>query len=227
MESSNILILLIALFIFQKLNNKYGIVTFIFTKFVNSNNAIHKKAAKLNAEYKTIKLEQDGISAQDQYGKWTKLNRKLDEIEKKKKTLKTELDAINKQNKENVQKYEKFLIKFPFMGLKMWYGKTLLLEFESIKSISKVLPYTLEQMCTVGITGLPLIFIKQAIAFIRNDSSKIAAAKPSTGVSFGILFYCLESVISELFTIFNSNVFSKVEFPHHALKEEFEKHDLD
>lgn len=229
MDSNHILILLITLFIFQKLNNHFGIFAFVFTKLVNNNNKIQKQAAKLNSDYKKIKLEQDGISAQDQYGKWTKLNRKLDEIEKQTKKLKTQLDEINKTNKANVAKYEKFLIKFPFMGLKMWYGKTLLLEFESIKVISNVLPYTLEQMCTVGITGLPLIFIKKGISFIRNDGGKgiSASTKPSTGVSIGILFYCLESVISELFNIFNSNVFSKIEFPEHAVKEEFERHDLD
>ncbi|KAL6928681.1 hypothetical protein ACO0SA_002010 [Hanseniaspora valbyensis] len=214
MDSNHILILLITLFIFQKLNNHFGIFAFVFTKLVNNNNKIQKQAAKLNSDYKKIKLEQDGISAQDQYGKWTKLNRKLDEIEKQTKKLKTQLDEINKANKANVAKYEKFLIKFPFMGLKMWYGKTLLLEFESIKVISNVLPYTLEQMC---------------ISFIRNDGGKgiSASTKPSTGVSIGILFYCLESVISELFNIFNSNVFSKIEFPDHAVKEEFERHDLD
>lgn len=227
MDSNHILILLISLFVFQKLNTKFGIVTYIFTKVINNNNKIQQQAVKINSEYKKIKAEQDGISAQDQYGKWTKLNRKLDALEKQQKTLKTQADEVNKANKANVQKYEKFLISFPFMGLKMWYGKTLLVEFESFKTISKVLPYTLEQMCTVGVTGLPLIFIKKGISFIKNDSSKAAAARPSTGISIGILFYCLESVISELFNLFNSNVFSRVEFPHHVFKEEFEKHDLD
>lgn len=85
MDSNNILILLLSLFVFQKLNNHYGIITFIFTKIINSNSKIQKKAVKLNSEYKKIKLEQDSISAQDQYGKWTKLNRKLDEIDKQKK----------------------------------------------------------------------------------------------------------------------------------------------
>lgn len=105
----------------------------------------------------------------------------------------------------------------------MYYGKTLIFQFEHKSSISRILPDFLEQICTVGFTGIPITFIKMLLGFIRNDSNVSEFGyKKGNGVSIGILFYCLESVISEFLGLFSNNVFSKVEMPN-SLKEGGEK----
>lgn len=214
MEPNTILLLLFSLFILQKINNKFHIIAFLINRVVFSNNATLKEILALNKEYIEIKKEQDTISAQDQYGKWTKLNRKLDAINAKKGTLNTKLDQVTKDNSAKVKKIENFIIKYPFLALKMYYGKTLIFEFEHRSAISRVLPDFLEQICTVGFVGIPKTFIKMLLGFIRNDSSiSEFGYKKGNGVSIGILFYCLESVISEFLGLFSNNVFSTVEVP--------------
>lgn len=219
MEANTILLLLFTFFILQKVNNKFHIIAFIINKVVFSNNATFKQLIALNKEYIEIKKEQDKISAQDQYGKWTKLNRKLDDITAKKKTLTSKIEQTTKENDAKVKKIENFIIKYPFLGLKMYYGKTLIFQFEHKAAIARILPDFLEQICTVGFTGIPITFIKMLLSFIRNDSNiSEFGYKKGNGVSIGILFYCLESVISEFLGLFSNNVFSRIEVPE-SLKE--------
>lgn len=223
MESNTIFLLLLTFFILQKVNKKFNIIAFLINKVVFSNNSTFKELIALNKEYIEIKKEQDTISAQDQYGKWTKLNRKLDVINAKKASLNSKIDQTTKENQAKVSKIENFIIKYPFIALKMYYGKTLIFQFEHKSSISRILPDFLEQICTVGFTGIPITFIKMLLGFIRNDSNVSEFGyKKGNGVSIGILFYCLESVISEFLGLFSNNVFSKVEMPN-SLKEGGEK----
>lgn len=90
----------------------------------NNEHNLLKKLDLLIKERKSIEFERDSISAQDQYAKWTKLNRKFDKINLEITEISSNVKA-EKSNKINkISNLIVLLQKLPLNFIKFWYARS-------------------------------------------------------------------------------------------------------
>ncbi|ODV85071.1 hypothetical protein CANARDRAFT_234991 [[Candida] arabinofermentans NRRL YB-2248] len=93
-----------------------------YTKATQSSKYAQYK--KLKDEQISINRERSLLSAQDNYAKWTKLNRKFDQLSEKLAAIESELNM----NKVKVESTIKLALKFttvvPITLMKVWYSRT-------------------------------------------------------------------------------------------------------
>ncbi|CAH2354566.1 golgi to ER traffic protein 1 [[Candida] railenensis] len=137
------------------------------------------KLAKLKSDLTSIKAERSKVSAQDQYAKWTKLNRQHDKLE-------AEIKVMNEaivQDEQRISKYVGYIITIattiPIWVSRVWFRKTILFYVPP-----GALPYPVE-----WVLALPFV--------------------PTGGIGLTIWMFSLNSVISSLISTIQFIFFDK------------------
>lgn len=137
------------------------------------------KVAKLKSDLATIKAERSKISAQDQYAKWTKLNRQHDKLEA---DIKVMNEAIV-QDEQRISRYIGYIITIattiPIWVSRVWFRKSILFYVPP-----GALPYPVE-----WVLALPFV--------------------PTGGIGLTIWMFSLNSVISLLISTIQFIFFDK------------------
>lgn len=119
----------------------------------------HPKFAKLAAkrkEFVDINKERRSISAQDQYAKWTKLNRQLDAVSAEMKTLGDEMSVEKAQFTKLLDLVIMALTTAPIWFSRYWYRKNVLFYFPTGVLPSKVEWFLALPFMSTGAVGLTI-----------------------------------------------------------------------
>ena len=84
-------------------------------------------------EQKELTDINNSISAQDNYAKWTKNNRKLEKLSSELKELKEKMTVESRQLKKATGTIKLLTLKLPFLVLKLWKGKEIVYYLPSDK----------------------------------------------------------------------------------------------
>ena len=120
MEPIALLIFATCFFFIQKL---LGLITeFIVQLLVRYSNEFHKVKSLKQDRYDT-NIAKNKLSPQDQYAKWTKLNRKVDQLNSEIDTAEKALQAKKDQLSSSTTLLKRLITLLGFL-IKIWYRKT-------------------------------------------------------------------------------------------------------
>lgn len=170
----------------------------------------HQELAKINRT----------ISAQDDYARWTKNNRKLTQLEKQLKSLKEELSKANAQNKQLLGRLKLLSLTLPFLFLKLWKGKHVVYYLPKANVFPKVMS---------GVWSQGWFYIALWPLRLLKGQSASTASVTDVGVSLGIWLWALQRVIDTIEFLFKQLLLTPVVAEPHAAKHEItsDKIDLD
>lgn len=139
----------------------------------------HKKLAGINRS----------ISAQDDYARWTKNNRKLTQLENELKKLKEDLANASAKNKQILGRLRLLSLTIPFILLKLWKGKHIVYYLPK----SNVFPRIISGVWSEGWFYLGMAPLRMF------KSQPIGTASVSeVGVSLGIWLWALQRVFDTI-----------------------------
>ncbi|QLL32931.1 hypothetical protein HG536_0D04530 [Torulaspora globosa] len=138
------------------------------------------------SEHQKLVSVNRSISAQDDYARWTKNNRKLTLLEKELQSLKEELGRASAQNKQLLGRLRLLSLTLPFLALKLWKGKHVVYYLPRAELFPKVVSGVWSQGWFY-VALLPLRLLKR--------QSIGAASVTDVGVSLGIWLWALQRVI--------------------------------
>ncbi|GMM57778.1 GET complex subunit [Maudiozyma humilis] len=180
-------------------------------------------AAKLH-EQKTLQEENHSISAQDNYARWTKNNRKLDKLAGEVKELRAQVLSQQGQGRKLLKNSRLLLLTLPFLGLKLWKGKEIVYYLPS----SRLFPHLLNGTWHQGWLFLAMYPLKLVLSRVNSvyDVSFVTEkltvfSGPAVGVSLGIWLWALTSVLASIEFVVNTLVLGeKLEDPVKAAKKQ-------
>lgn len=119
---------MLALLTFSALQNHYGkdnIVQSLWLVFLKySSNPKLKQLNELKKTRRAIYVEKTALSPQDQYAKWTKLNRKFDELGKTIESLETEIVDLKNGFCKKISGLLSVVYWIPMIYFRGWNRKT-------------------------------------------------------------------------------------------------------
>ncbi|CAI4062010.1 hypothetical protein SKDZ_07G2330 [Saccharomyces kudriavzevii ZP591] len=168
-------------------------------------NELSKKYFNKMKERHELKELNNTISAQDNYAKWTKNNRKLDSLDREINDLKNEIKSQNKAFQGNLQKLRLLALTVPFFVFKIVYGKTPIYKLSS--STSTLFPTFVTGVWSQGwfyVVLHPLRTISQRWHIMEGKfgTAKFDAVTLQS-VSLGIWVWALMNVINGIEFIVN------------------------
>lgn len=128
MEPYTLLLSILGLLTYSAFLSHYGqenviqSLWLIYLKY--SSNPKLQELNQLKKDKKQIYIEKTGLSPQDQYAKWTKLNRKFDELSKKIDDLETKLIDMNQNFNKKISMVLKISYWCPMIVFRCWFRKT-------------------------------------------------------------------------------------------------------
>ncbi|SMN22545.1 similar to Saccharomyces cerevisiae YGL020C GET1 Subunit of the GET complex [Maudiozyma saulgeensis] len=176
------------------------------SKFTQSNTSSYKDYMSKLHEQKILQEENHSISAQDNYAKWTKNNRKLDKLAIELKTLKTQIHEQASNSQKFLKTCKLIGLTLPFFALKMWKGKEIVYYLPSNKMFPHLFNGTWHQGW-LFVAMYPLDFVLSKINNVY-DVTFIASKVPvykgtAVGVSLGIWVWALTNVLASIEFVIN------------------------
>lgn len=138
------------------------------------------------AQHQKLVAVNRSISAQDDYARWTKNNRKLTLLERELQGLKEELRRASVQNKQLLGRLRLLSLTLPFLALKLWKGKHVVYYLPRAEVFPKIVSGVWSQGWFY-VALLPLRLLKK--------QSVGTASATDVGVSLGIWLWALQRVI--------------------------------
>lgn len=177
---ATITIVTIITYIFTYLINREKCSNWIASKFLGDKNSI-KKLSVLSKERRQIELERNSISAQDQYAKWTKLNRKLNKLNDEITGLSEKISSEQSKHINTISRLIMIVQNAPMYFVKFWYARTPVLLFIQNTPYSWKIPF-------------PLSYLMRMPMGQRNSVSALFWCMAVEGVlsvihTFGVDFY--------------------------------------
>lgn len=179
--------------------------------------AVGNKYRRLLAEHQELATLNKSISAQDDYARWTKNNRKLTQMDNELKRLKEQLASATAQNKQILGKLRLVSLTLPFLALKVWKGKHVVYYLPN----SKVFPKVISSVWSQGWMYLAL----SPLRFLTGKSV-IAASATEVGVSLGIWIWALQRVIDTLEFVVKQLLLTSAVARPHAPDSHGQKHEI-
>lgn len=180
------------------------------------------EARKLRTEYSRLLLERQGlreengsISAQDNYARWTKNNRKLGEMEKKLDAIRGKLQESNASSKKFFGSVKLIGLTIPFWILKIWQRNYLVYHLPKQDLFPKLLS---------GVWARGWLYLALGpLQYLRNGALSIQD-HVSLGVSLGIWIWALQTTISTIEFLVRQLILTKaVNAPPQNVKSEDKK----
>ena len=158
-----------------------------------------QKYAAIVKERKHLHDENQSISAQDNYARWTKNNRKLSKLDSDLESLRQNLKQITDAQNGLLKKLKLVGITIPFLILKLWKGKHIVYDLPS----KDTYPVIISGVWSQGWLYLGLL----PLNILRGiDSSKKIA---NFGVSLGIWLWALQKTIDTIEFLLQQFLFQK------------------
>ncbi|CEP60491.1 GET complex subunit GET1 LALA0_S01e12112g [Lachancea lanzarotensis] len=79
---------------------------------------------ELSKKLHSLQTQQRSISAQDEYAKWTKLNRQIAQLDKQVKAAQEELKQMRQAGEKSLSRVRLLTLTAPLLLLRFWKGKT-------------------------------------------------------------------------------------------------------
>ncbi|CCK70075.1 GET complex subunit GET1 KNAG_0D03290 [Huiozyma naganishii CBS 8797] len=136
------------------------------------------------AEYAALKEKNMGVSAQDEYTKWTLNNRKLDKLNKRIDSLKQEVRSANDGRASRFKHAKLVLLTVPFTLFKLWFGKHVVYTLRSPKYFPSLVRAVWDQ-------GF-LFYAMLPLQWLKGRS----VAMGHVNVSLGVWCWALSSVLA-------------------------------
>lgn len=163
-------------------------------------------------EQKELTDINNSISAQDNYAKWTKNNRKLEKLSSELKELKEKMAVESRQLKKATGTIKLLTLKLPFLVLKLWKGKEIVYYLPS----DKLFPFFINGVLHQGWLFLAMrplqILLELTSNFIDLSfvESKIKIFSGThVGVSLAIWIFALGIVLDSIEFIVKTLVLQK------------------
>lgn len=161
-----------------------------------ANLTLTPEARKLDGQYRSFLLERqrlreenNSISAQDNYARWTKNNRKLGELDKKLNTVRNQLQENNASSKKIFGKIRLIGLTIPFWILKIWQRNHVVYHFPKQNLFPKLI---------TGVWARGWLYLALGpLQYLRNGALNIHDYVP-LGVSLGIWIWALQTTINTL-----------------------------
>lgn len=192
---------------------------------MSTNNDSYKTYEKKLKERLQLQEENHSISAQDNYAKWTKNNRRLEKLNEDLKSLSEQLKVQRNQTTKLLKSVKLVSLTVPFLILKLWKGKFPVYYLPHAEVFPKIIGGVLSQ----GWLYLGLLPLR-----ILRGGNKVEELDivPKVSVSLGIWIWAFTSVLATLEFLVNQFVFTKKlnkpilkTAPTEAEKVEFITHD--
>lgn len=87
------------------------------------NKPLHQQLIATDKEIVSVKREQLSVSPQDQYAKWTKLNRKLDQLNSDRENILKQNDALISDSQKWIKKLNFVIFTLTLWCVRLWYRK--------------------------------------------------------------------------------------------------------
>ncbi|GAV55784.1 hypothetical protein ZYGR_0AY01770 [Zygosaccharomyces rouxii] len=161
-----------------------------------ANLTLTPEARKLSSQYRGFLIERQrlreenhSISAQDNYARWTKNNRKLGELDKKLNTLRDKLQETNASSKKIFGNLKLIGLTVPFWILKIWQRNHVVYHFPKQDLFPKLV---------TGVWARGWLYVALGpLQYLRNGSLSIQDYVP-LGVSLGIWIWALQTTINTI-----------------------------
>ncbi|CCH60215.1 hypothetical protein TBLA_0C04150 [Henningerozyma blattae CBS 6284] len=180
-----------------------AIVFLFITNFLNWTSQYHASIraklfssnTKLTSEYKSklakrheYVLENNSISAQDNYAKWTKNNRAISKLDIELKKLKELISQNDSVNLKLFKRLRLVALTVPFMAIKLYYGKKIVyrLPFDNL------FPQIMTLMVSKGFASLALLPLNY-----YKSGGKLESIS-GLPICLGIYVWALTSVLKNL-----------------------------
>ncbi|CCH44512.1 putative secreted protein [Wickerhamomyces ciferrii] len=130
MEPYTLLLSVLTLLAYNSLLSHYGkdniieSIWLLYLKF--SSNSQIKLLNSYKSEKRTVQINKNSISPQDQYAKWTKLNRKTDELNKKIEDLELEINNSSTSFKSIISRFLQISYWLPMVFFRVWHRKSVI-----------------------------------------------------------------------------------------------------
>lgn len=135
-------IVTIITYILTQLINREKCSNWIASNFFGDKKSIEKLAV-LSKERRQTEIERNKISAQDQYAKWTKLNRKLTKLNDEITALSQTISSQQSTHISAISKGIMLLQNAPMYFVKFWYARTPVILFIQNTPYSWNIPFPL------------------------------------------------------------------------------------
>lgn len=184
---------------------------------VSSKSSAGQRHSELVAKRFQLRKENNKISAQDEYARWTKNNRKLEALDRDIATAKNELEEHRKQVASLGRRLRTLMITMPLLVLRVWRGKHIVFELPHACMFPNVVSHVLAR----GWLALALIPLDYVRPQVSSSNVKLQGA-----VSLGIWVWALNNVITTVDFLITQGMAPKVPKPvQQPLREaEHEKH---
>lgn len=144
--------------------------------------------AKKRQELVQINKERKSISAQDQYAKWTKLNRSFDKLSAEVKTLADQVSTEKATVNKVVNGAVTLLTVAPIWFCRVWYRKTVLFHFPSgyfpgVMEWFLALPFTVKGGVGLTVWMFAVNSVLSSIVFLALYLVEPAVQKPDKAAS--------------------------------------------
>lgn len=144
------------------------------------------KYRQVLAEHQRLTKLNRSVSAQDDYARWTKNNRKLTQMENELKRLKEQLGSATAQNKQILGRLRLVSLTLPFLALKLWKGKHVVYYLPKSNVFPKVIS---------GVWSQGWLYLALAPMRLLTGKPVVTASAAEVGVSLGIWLWALQRVI--------------------------------
>lgn len=192
MSSSNWVIYLSLFFVFVgkllEYTSRYHERWVSHLAFPNVRVAGEKYGQKL-AAYQELHAANRLVSAQDDYARWTKNNRRLTQLEKELNSLKQQFSDASGKNKHILGRLRLLTLTLPFLALKLWKGKHIVYNLPRPDVFPKFLS---------GLWSQGWLYLGLAPLRMLKGSSISASNLTEVGVSLGIWIWALQRVIETI-----------------------------
>ncbi|CCD24677.1 GET complex subunit GET1 NDAI_0D03630 [Naumovozyma dairenensis CBS 421] len=171
--------------------------------------SVHKKSYddyhKKLQERLELQEENTTISAQDNYAKWTKNNRKLEKLNEEIKALGIQLKSQQSSIEKQMKKFKLVTLTAPFIILKLWKGKFPVYYLPHSDMFPKIIGGVMSQGW-LYLALLPLQILRGSSKVETQGEESMAI---QVSVSLGIWLWALMTVISTVEFLINQLVFTK------------------
>ncbi|CCE65297.1 hypothetical protein TPHA_0K01640 [Tetrapisispora phaffii CBS 4417] len=151
---------------------------------------------KLIKERKAIYEENRAVSAQDNYARWTKNNRKISKLDKDIEQSKAALKNASSKQEHLLKRVKLIALTLPFLALKLLKGKTIVYDLPA----NDMFPMIMNGILTKGLLYIPLLPLNIVRGVDPNKDLVTAGVSLSVWLmGFTKVIDTVEFIINQLF----------------------------
>ncbi|SCU87543.1 LAMI_0D06480g1_1 [Lachancea mirantina] len=136
------------------------------------------KLKELGHERQKLYLEQQSVSAKDEYARWTKLNRRVGQLDARLSEMQTQLAAQRKRAHAQLSKLHTVFLTVPVLVAKFWKGKVPVVSIPA-----GMFPRVLEPVLGQGWAAAALMPAKYVVTTVLGTGPTVAGPVVAPGAA--------------------------------------------